>query len=88
MLRSTLADAIAAARDRARLYADPTCAQAARPADQECFDAISFRPLGALDVPLMPWVNRPTYQQAVEIPAHRPRASGDVYTQPGRRTAP
>jgi hypothetical protein len=27
-----------------------------------------FRPLGAITQPLTPWVNRPTFQQTVEIP--------------------
>jgi hypothetical protein len=73
MLTETLRQAVARAADPATLYADPTCTAAGRPGDQECFDAISFRPIGVTSVPLMPWVNRPTYQQAVEIPGHRPR---------------
>jgi acyl-homoserine lactone acylase PvdQ len=73
MLESTLRQAIARAADRATLYADPTCTAAGRPGNQECFDSIAFRALGASTVPMMPWVNRPTYQQAVEIPGHRPR---------------
>ncbi len=55
------------------LYADPTCADAGRNFDQTCFDAISFRALGAVTQPLLAWQNRPTYQQAVEIQGHRPR---------------
>jgi acyl-homoserine lactone acylase PvdQ len=39
--------------------------------DQMCFDAISFRPLGAVGQPRIPWVNRPTYQQAIEVQGHR-----------------
>ena len=39
--------------------------------DQMCFDAISFRPLGAVTQPRIPWVNRPTYQQAIEVQGHR-----------------
>ncbi len=73
MLADTLGQAIARAADPSTLYADPTCAAAGRPGDQACFDSISFRPIGITTVPPMPWVNRPTYQQAVEIPAHRPR---------------
>ncbi|MEA2301425.1 MAG: hypothetical protein QOE44_1960, partial [Solirubrobacteraceae bacterium] len=73
MLTDTLRQAVAQAADPATLYADPACTAAGRPGDQECFDAISFRPIGVTSVPLMPWVNRPTYQQAVEIPGHRPR---------------
>jgi hypothetical protein len=49
------------------LYADDICTAAKRPASQTCFDAISFRPLGALTQPLIPWINRPTFQQVVEV---------------------
>jgi acyl-homoserine lactone acylase PvdQ len=71
MLLSTLAQALAT--DRAKLYADSTCASAGQAGDQRCFDSITFRPLGALTQPQMAWVNRPTYQQALEIQNHRPR---------------
>ncbi len=57
----------------AKLYADADCARAGRAADQSCFDAIAFRATGAVTQPMIAWQNRPTYQQAVEIPAHRPR---------------
>jgi hypothetical protein len=30
-----------------------------------------MRPLGAVTQPLIDWINRPTFQQVVEIPAHR-----------------
>jgi acyl-homoserine lactone acylase PvdQ len=73
MLEATLRQAIAKAADPASLYADPTCDAAGHPGSQECFDSIAFSPVGVTTVPSMPWVNRPTYQQAVEIPAHRPR---------------
>jgi acyl-homoserine lactone acylase PvdQ len=52
---------------------DETCQKAGRDGDQACFDAVSFRALGGITQPLIPWINRPTYQQAVELPAHRPR---------------
>ncbi|HMJ35325.1 MAG TPA: penicillin acylase family protein [Baekduia sp.] len=52
---------------------DATCQKANRDGDQTCFDAVSFRALGAITQPLIPWINRPTYQQAVEIGSHRPR---------------
>ncbi|HET6507673.1 MAG TPA: penicillin acylase family protein [Baekduia sp.] len=52
---------------------DATCQKAKRDGDQTCFDAISFRALGGITQPLIPWINRPTYQQAVEIKGHRPR---------------
>ncbi len=41
--------------------------------DQWCFDSVRFRPIGAVTVPTMHWINRPTYQQAVEVQGHRPR---------------
>jgi hypothetical protein len=41
--------------------------------DQWCWDSIRFRPIGAITLPTMPWVNRPTFQQAVEVQGHRPR---------------
>ncbi|MGZ6707757.1 MAG: penicillin acylase family protein [Solirubrobacteraceae bacterium] len=44
--------------------ADAKCKNAG---DQVCRDEVSFRPLGAVTQPLTPWINRPTYQQAVEI---------------------
>jgi hypothetical protein len=45
----------------------------ARGTAQLCFDAIRFRPTGALEQPLIHWINRPTFQQAVEIQGHRGR---------------
>jgi acyl-homoserine lactone acylase PvdQ len=40
--------------------------------DQWCWDAVLQRPLGLVHQPLIHWINRPTFQQAVEIqgPAH------------------
>jgi acyl-homoserine lactone acylase PvdQ len=35
---------------------------------QWCFDAVRYRALGAVTQPPMHWINRPTFQQAVEIP--------------------
>jgi hypothetical protein len=55
---------------REQLYHD-TGSIGCKDGDQMCFDAISFRPLGAVTQPRIPWVNRPTYQQAVEIQGHR-----------------
>ncbi len=34
-------------------------------------DKIGFSAVGAITQPLIPWVNRPTFQQAVEIHGHR-----------------
>jgi hypothetical protein len=41
--------------------------------DQWCWDSIRFRPLGVAHLPTMHWINRPTFQQAVEVQNHRPR---------------
>jgi acyl-homoserine lactone acylase PvdQ len=72
VLRRSLKAALAV--PASELYSgDATCRQAQRDGDQTCFDAVSFRALGAITQPLIPWINRPTYQQAVEIPSHRPR---------------
>ncbi len=35
--------------------------------DQMCSDSIQFRAVGAITRPLIEWVNRPTFQQAVQI---------------------
>jgi acyl-homoserine lactone acylase PvdQ len=37
------------------------------------YDEIGFRPLGIIGQPSIPWQNRPTFQQVVSFPAHRPR---------------
>jgi acyl-homoserine lactone acylase PvdQ len=38
---------------------------------QMCFDAIKFRSTGGITQPDMTWMNRPTFQQAVQIQGHR-----------------
>ena len=35
---------------------------------QWCFDSVRYRALGAVTQPPMHWINRPTFQQVVEIP--------------------
>jgi acyl-homoserine lactone acylase PvdQ len=37
------------------------------------YDAIAFRSIGIVGQPDIPWQNRPTFQQVVSFPAHRPR---------------
>jgi acyl-homoserine lactone acylase PvdQ len=54
-----------------KLYADPVCNAAGLSGDQSCFDSIYFRPLGAITQPLIPWQNRPTFQQVVSVDGHR-----------------
>jgi acyl-homoserine lactone acylase PvdQ len=41
--------------------------------DQWCFDSVRFRPIGAITVRTIHWINRPTFQQAVEVQGHRAR---------------
>ena len=48
--------------------ADDKCKTAG---DQYCRDEVSFRPLGGITQPLIHWINRPTYQQVLEIQGHR-----------------
>ena len=63
-LAASLRDALAY-DGASQLYGgDPVC----KGVSQTCWDSIYFRPLGAITQPLIPWQNRPTYQQAVEIP--------------------
>jgi acyl-homoserine lactone acylase PvdQ len=64
-LASSLREALGA--DPNELYHDETCDGLGRGGDQKCYDAIWFRPLGAITQPLLDWQNRPTYQQAVEV---------------------
>ncbi len=63
----------AAEANPAELYADGVCADEGREGEQACFDAIWHRPLGGITQPLIPWQNRPTFQQVVEIPSGVPR---------------
>jgi hypothetical protein len=64
----------AAAVPAAQLYAgDDVCKKAGRDGDQMCFDSIRFRPTGVATQPLIHWINRPTYQQAVSVEQRVPR---------------
>ena len=49
--------------------ADGVCAAG----DQMCSDSIQFRAIGAITQPLIEWVNRPTFQQAVQVLGHGAR---------------
>jgi acyl-homoserine lactone acylase PvdQ len=70
-LRRSLGEALDV--DPSQLYSDAVCADADRDGEQSCFDAIWHRPLGGITQPLIPWQNRPTFQQVVEIPKSVPR---------------
>jgi Penicillin amidase len=66
-LEASLSQAIGASAQQ--VYpADSVCSAG----DQMCHDSIQFRPIGVITEPLIEWVNRPTFQQADEIAAHRP----------------
>jgi acyl-homoserine lactone acylase PvdQ len=41
--------------------------------DQMCFDEVRFRTVGAVSVDPIHWINRPTWQQVVEVQGHRGR---------------
>jgi hypothetical protein len=54
----------------AELYPDGPCelgtdGHAASP--QACADSIDYRAVGGITQPRMPWINRPTFQQAVRV---------------------
>lgn len=67
-LLASLKDALAHDSD-AELYPDGGCTEFGDiPGDaQACADTIHHRALGAITIPPVPWVNRPTFQQAVQI---------------------
>jgi acyl-homoserine lactone acylase PvdQ len=67
LLAASLLDAVNVTKEQ--LYTDSGCTAG----DQPCFDAVRFRAIGAVTVPSIPWINRPTFQQAVEVQGHRPR---------------
>ena len=52
---------------------DAVCAKEPKLNAQWCFDAVRQRPIGGASQPLIHWINRPTYQQANEIPRKLPR---------------
>ncbi|HEX4107814.1 MAG TPA: penicillin acylase family protein [Solirubrobacteraceae bacterium] len=66
-LESSLEQALG--ESAAQVYpADSECAAG----NQECSDSINFRALGAVTEPEIPWQNRPTFQQAVQISGQQP----------------
>jgi acyl-homoserine lactone acylase PvdQ len=67
-LRNSLRAAVAETYDQ--VYpGDKVCSAG----DQMCSDSIQFKAIGAITQPLIEWINRPTFQQAVEIRGHGPR---------------
>ena len=67
LLTASLLDALNVTKEQ--LYTDSGCTAG----DQPCFDFVRFRAIGGVTVPAIPWINRPTFQQAVEVQGHRPR---------------
>jgi hypothetical protein len=51
---------------------DPTCASEHR-VEASCFDETRSTSAAGVDVPAFPWINRPTYQQTVELTRQVPR---------------
>ena len=67
LLRSTLKQALAMSPDQ--VYpGDGQCSAG----DQWCWDAVYHRPLGGVTQPIIHWINRPTFQQVVEIRGSAP----------------
>ena len=68
ILRSTLAAAVNQTFEQT--YGDDeTCnsGENARLDDQYCFDTVEHTPAGVITQPLIHWINRPTFQQVVEV---------------------
>ena len=63
--RAALAKSLAeaAAKPATEVYETAGCSDG----DQWCFDAVRHRPLGGVTQPAIHWINRPTFQQAVEV---------------------
>jgi hypothetical protein len=70
-LRASLKRALKS--DPAVFYKDETCEDYEMPSSQWCFDAVRQRPVGAINQPLIHWINRPTFQQVVEVQRQAPR---------------
>jgi hypothetical protein len=54
-------------------YKDSVCEAYGMPSSQWCYDAVRHSPVGAINQPLIHWINRPTFQQVVEIQRQVPR---------------
>jgi len=70
-LRRSLAAALKVTRQD--LYGhDPACASEHR-VEASCFDETRSTVVSGIDIPAFPWINRPTFQQTVELTRHLPR---------------
>jgi hypothetical protein len=70
-LRASLKRALK--QDPGVFYKDKTCEDYEMPSNQWCYDAVRHRPVGAINQPLIHWINRPTFQQVVEVQKKAPR---------------
>ena len=70
-LRASLKRALKS--DPAVFYKDEICEDYELPSSQWCFDAVRQRPVGAINQPLIHWINRPTFQQVIEVQRAAPR---------------
>jgi acyl-homoserine lactone acylase PvdQ len=70
VLVDTLRDA--STRAAAQIYSGDEAADCSD-GDQMCFDEVRFRTVGAVSVDPIHWINRPTWQQVVQVQGHRPR---------------
>jgi hypothetical protein len=66
VLRASLREALGVPAS-ARYANDAVCSAAGQAGDQDCYDAVHFRAVGGATQPLIPWTNRPSYQQVNEI---------------------
>ena len=75
VLTPTLNAAIATPRES--LYDDdPICEEEAELEPQYCYDTVAHTAAGAITQPLIHWINRPTFQQVVEVQQSVPRDPG------------
>jgi hypothetical protein len=70
-LRASLKRALKS--DPGAFYQDEICDDYGMPANQWCFDAVRQSPVGAINQPLIHWINRPTFQQVIEVQRAAPR---------------
>jgi hypothetical protein len=73
--RDVLVDSLrdASTRTAAQIYSGDD-AEDCTAGDQMCFDEVRFRTVGAVSVEPIHWINRPTWQQVVEVQGHRGRS--------------
>jgi acyl-homoserine lactone acylase PvdQ len=73
--RAVLVDTLekASARTAEQIYSGDDAAGCTA-GDQMCFDEVRFRTVGAVSVDPIHWINRPTWQQVVEVQGHRGRS--------------